>query len=493
MKYGIKINNGHLAAITEFPNGILPDDFKEVTIEKYNELIQGNLSFAKFDIETETFVEDKEAEEAEEKFIANARTASLKQDLSFIVSELILAERLGEDTTVLQKEFDDVSKEYKASKNIPPKVYAGKRQVISLPDNKVRLLGMATDVDGEVVTVKWEKLSGLSAEIQQPEVLETEVKGLEVGTYRFRLTATDDKGDTAYSDVNIKVKPKGAIKLKVSTKGKSNVPASGELIKINVESNSEWFINTKGNAIVTPLNGVGNKEVSIQILKNETELPVTGKIELVAEDKKASFVWDQLPNKPVAIETPLVACFDLESNILLANGTSKKLKDITIGEELFSLSLKENVPFRNEAIPLEEVSEKEQSTLVYVTDFGVQTVPEFRRITLVDDTELNITEAHPLLASKNAEDVAWYMPDDLRSGMFIVNANKELIEIDSKRTINETLEIGVLQVEGSDNYIVENVIVHNVQLLRTENRPFLVNGGVNIAEGDVVNKNNFKA
>ncbi len=489
MKYGIKIIDGNLKAITEFPSDILLDNFEEITKEKYKDLINNISSFSKFDVATFNFIKDKEAEKKAQK---QQETAILRQSLSNLVEELTLAERLGEDTTVLQKEFEDISKVYKASKNIPPKVYAGMRKVISLPDNKIKLEGTARDKDGEIVAVEWKKLKGTSAKIINPKLLDTEVKNLEVGNYTFRLTATDDKGDSNYSDVNVKVKPKEAIKIKVSTKEKNNIPASGELIKINVESNSEWLINTYGNAYVTPLTGIGNQEVTIQVLKNETASSVAGKIELIADDKKAYFKWNQAPNISVNVTIPPVACFDLESSILLANGTSKKLKDITLGEELLSLSLNEEIPFGSEAIPLNDVLGNLENRTAFVIDFGIQKVPEFRRIALVNGLTLNVTESHPLLASKNGKDIAWYMPDDLRSGMYIVDESEKLIEIDSKRTINETLEIGVLQVEGANNYIVENVVVHNAQLLRAEGRPLFVNGGVDLTAVDVINKNSFK-
>jgi hypothetical protein len=91
------------------------------------------------------------------------------------------------------------------SSNIAPVANAGADNTITLPNN-VTLVGSATDSDGTVATYAWSKLSGPgSFTITTPNAATTTVTGLAVGTYVFRLTATDDDGATSIDDVQVTV------------------------------------------------------------------------------------------------------------------------------------------------------------------------------------------------------------------------------------------------------------------------------------------------
>lgn len=77
--------------------------------------------------------------------------------------------------------------------NTPPVVDAGQDETISL---SAILSGTATD-DGSVVAYKWTKVSGPTGLVYSNQnAVTTTVTGLKIGTYVFRLTATDDKGLT---------------------------------------------------------------------------------------------------------------------------------------------------------------------------------------------------------------------------------------------------------------------------------------------------------
>lgn len=87
--------------------------------------------------------------------------------------------------------------------NLPPAVDAGVNQVITLPTNSVSVIGTATD-SGTIVSTLWTQVSGPStASIINPILLTTTISNLVVGTYVFRLTATDNQGASSSDSVTI--------------------------------------------------------------------------------------------------------------------------------------------------------------------------------------------------------------------------------------------------------------------------------------------------
>lgn len=87
--------------------------------------------------------------------------------------------------------------------NVPPVADAGKDQQIVLPIDSVTLMGHGTDNDGTIVGYHWTFIDGPATyTIDTPNDSTTKVYNLVTGTYRFRLTVTDDKGATG-SDIII--------------------------------------------------------------------------------------------------------------------------------------------------------------------------------------------------------------------------------------------------------------------------------------------------
>lgn len=235
-------------------------------------------------------------------------------------------------------------------------------------------------------------------------------------------------------------------------------------IEITVRSTGAWTASYNSEfASVSPTIGEnGDTDVTIGVNPSLVGEQGTLQVGLVTfkingTNTSTSYSWTQ--------ET----CFDLESDVLMANGRSKKLKNIIIGDLLSAYSFANSLKFGNDIIEsASEMFSIANKVSVEVTDFGTSTVESYRKITLVDGKILHVTPSHPLLASKDGENIQWLLPDDVRSGVYLVNKDGEFVEIESKRTVNETLEIGVLQVKGADNYFVSGVMVHNTEITRDE-------------------------
>jgi hypothetical protein len=89
-----------------------------------------------------------------------------------------------------------------------PVAAAGVDQEIDLPTNTATLNGTSsTDPDGTITGYAWSKVSGPACSITSPSSATTGVTGLLAGTYTFRLTVTDNDGNTDTDDVIITVNP----------------------------------------------------------------------------------------------------------------------------------------------------------------------------------------------------------------------------------------------------------------------------------------------
>lgn len=93
--------------------------------------------------------------------------------------------------------------------NKEPVVSAGNDIEITLPVNTVTLVGSATDLDGTIAKVLWEKVSG-SGTPATSNVRTTIVSGLTEGVSVYKFTGTDNEGAAKSDQVTITVKPKPA-------------------------------------------------------------------------------------------------------------------------------------------------------------------------------------------------------------------------------------------------------------------------------------------
>lgn len=89
--------------------------------------------------------------------------------------------------------------------NQVPVVNAGADQSVSVSDGGFTLTGGATDADGYVQSVAWSQISG-PTQVGSSSDLLWYIPNPSVGTYQFRLTATDNRNASVADDVTIVVR-----------------------------------------------------------------------------------------------------------------------------------------------------------------------------------------------------------------------------------------------------------------------------------------------
>jgi gliding motility-associated-like protein len=96
-----------------------------------------------------------------------------------------------------------------AAINASPTVNAGSDITLFSPENSVALSGDASDSDGNITAITWTQVSGDPVTIATPNAFFTQINGLTVGTFGFRLTVTDDQSASAFDEIVIVVEPAG--------------------------------------------------------------------------------------------------------------------------------------------------------------------------------------------------------------------------------------------------------------------------------------------
>lgn len=107
--------------------------------------------------------------------------------------------------------------------NQKPVVTVGANQSISLPTNTTTINGSATDPDGSIASYLWSKQSGPTATLTNQATTSLTLNDLLEGVYIFRLTATDNQGETGFSEVTITVVDPSVNQLPVASAGGNKV------------------------------------------------------------------------------------------------------------------------------------------------------------------------------------------------------------------------------------------------------------------------------
>ncbi|UYQ95115.1 PKD domain-containing protein [Chitinophaga horti] len=205
----------------------------------------------------------------------------------------------------------DVTVVVSPAPNRPPVVYAGADITITLPTNSTTLdASLSYDPDGAIVNYSWKKTSGPSGfAFANGSSAKTLVTNLVAGTYVFTVTATDDKGLTAFDDIIVTVQainnaapianagPDVSITLPAS---ETQLNGSGSLDTDGTIASYKW-VQVYGPAASIANSNVANTSVS-GLAQGEYifELTVVDNNGATASDRITILVLAEPNGKPVA-------------------------------------------------------------------------------------------------------------------------------------------------------------------------------------------------
>ncbi len=89
--------------------------------------------------------------------------------------------------------------------NLPPIANAGGDRQVLLSDITVFVAGAASDADGTIVSMLWEKKLGPNITVANESTTTLKLSNLIEGNYIFRFTVEDDKGATDYDEMSLTI------------------------------------------------------------------------------------------------------------------------------------------------------------------------------------------------------------------------------------------------------------------------------------------------
>ncbi len=135
---------------------------------------------------------------------------------------------------------------------VPPIAHAGVDQSITWPTNSVTLSGSATAGTGTIASYLWTKISGGIGTITNPNTASTTVTGLDIGTYLFQLTVTDNSGFQGKDTMQVTV-----------SKGSASLSYTTVSVPYNAAPQSIGIVTSPvGLATNTTYNGVGSSPIN---------------------------------------------------------------------------------------------------------------------------------------------------------------------------------------------------------------------------------------
>ncbi len=205
---------------------------------------------------------------------------------------------------------DDILLKVNEQKFDAPVVNAGSDKSITLPRDHVVLNGSADAKGRAIKSLKWSKQSGETVTMSNQSSASVTIRDLQEGSYIFRLTATCEKGLTAFDEIKVVVKPAEETANDKGEQDKTEQPDNGGNTDSSQDKN---IIVDVGDDLTVPadvpeveLNGIANSDFG----------------DIVA------YSWTQVSGVPVVIE----------------NGyePSATIKDLVPGVIVFELEVRDN-------------------------------------------------------------------------------------------------------------------------------------------------------
>jgi dienelactone hydrolase len=137
---------------------------------------------------------------------ANMRSSSSAATIADSLKQGIYSFRLTVSDDKGATAWDEVRITVNRPPNQLPIANAGPDQIITLPDNSIKLSGLASDADGAITSFSWTQTSGpTKSSFSSASPLAITVRNLIQGIYTFRLTVTDNDGATIWDEVKVTV------------------------------------------------------------------------------------------------------------------------------------------------------------------------------------------------------------------------------------------------------------------------------------------------
>jgi gliding motility-associated-like protein len=157
--------------------------------------------------------------------------------------------------------------------NQNPTANAGPDKTIVLPTNSVSFSGSGADSDGSITAYAWTQLSGPStATLANNNTATLTASNLIAGTYRFRLTVTDNKSATGSDEVQVIVQTAPVNKAPIANAGADNTISLPQSTYTFAGTGSDpdgtvtGFSWTQISGPTCTLSGAGTKDLTAQNL-----------------------------------------------------------------------------------------------------------------------------------------------------------------------------------------------------------------------------------
>lgn len=307
-------------------------------------------------------------------------------------------------------------------------------------------------------------------------------------------TVTGDKA--RFFDVRIQGTPNTTVSL-VASRLLSSAVASAITVTNTGTSPASFTLNTLNTPFNVVLDATGVRTIRVThqmtiprltTINNGTTYTLNSRIALASNslnglNLRFAFTLTGLIDIEPIDDTPIDdfpigggggGCFDVNTYVSLASGSAKKLKNVELGEMLVGLDFPNRTDassgnYFNWTGKLSEAVE----TPVKVINKRTLTVASYFEIVTKDGRVLKVTGDHPLLTSKEGNQVQWLPAQSVNETMSLVDKKGALKEVQSITWVSGSLEVATIDVEDVDNYVIAGIVAHNkeIEIIAEEDGP----------------------
>jgi len=247
-----------------------------------------------------------------------------------------------------------------------------------------------------------------------------------------------------------------------SSKRKARVPNLVNLTLSQAQSLlSSLGINYTTSTTSTSDQSIDGKVKNQNVAENETKL-VGDSVEL----NYYSFGFTPFGFTPFGFTpfsfTPNL-CFVVGTDILMADGSTKKIEDIVIGDSLKSF----NIPNLDDDYDPDLMNTENAWITPSTDDFTITptTVTYIGRRPVLKTIKFNnlhrCTENHAIFVNRGG-DYQWLKAKDVQVGDSFIKFDKTEEMVSNKETIDELTEVVAIDCEIKDFYFANGILVHNI-------------------------------